>query len=209
MRHVNIDMTRLIHVLMCLHLSLASHHHHNSFIMYSTLHAHTWSTGNFPASYSNLAPIRNEAHIAMLHQIMDFVGSDPNTDSSASGHSNSPDIDFNVQLVEDTTAYSQYFPNLSPPSQGPSSYWGQSDSDSQGSSTLLVPDSEINIEEQLLINTPDSLYNVYMANILPVTISTQQQWRMLCPDYHEWVQTSVSSQLPLWYPGQFSSLSSH
>ncbi|KAG2122195.1 hypothetical protein BD769DRAFT_1389819 [Suillus cothurnatus] len=122
---------------------------------------------------------------------MDFVGSDPNMDSSVSGHSNSPDIDFNVQLVEDTTAYSQDFPNLSPPSQGPSSYWGQSDSDSQGSSTLLVSNSEINIEEQLLINTPDSLYNVYMANILPVTISTQQQWRMLCPDYHEWVQTSI------------------
>jgi hypothetical protein len=118
--------------------------------MYSTLHAHTQSTGNFPASYSNSAPIRNEAHIATSHQIMDFVGSDPNMDSSASGHSNSPDIDFNVQLAEDTTAYSQDFPNLSPPSQGPSSYWA--DSDLQGSFSLSVSDSEINIEEQLCIN---------------------------------------------------------
>jgi hypothetical protein len=80
--------------------------------MYSTLHAHSQS--NFPASYSNSAPIRNEAYIATSHQIMDFVASDPNIDSSASGHSNSPDIDFNVQLLEDATAYSQDFPNLLP-----------------------------------------------------------------------------------------------
>ncbi|KAG2138738.1 hypothetical protein BD769DRAFT_1384514 [Suillus cothurnatus] len=164
---------------------------------------------SFPASYEDLAPIRDEAHIATLYQVTDFIRSDPNPNTSASGHSNSPDIDFNVQLLDDTThtAYPEDFPNLLPPSQGPSSYWGQSDSDSQCSS--LVPDSEINIEEQLLINMLDSLYNIYMAKVLLVTISTQQHWQLLCPDCQEWVQTSVSSQLPLWYPGQFSLLSSH
>jgi len=96
-------------------------------------------------------------YIATLYQVMDLVGSDPNPNTSASGHFNSPDIDFNVQLSDDTmhTAYPEDIPNLLPPSQGPSLYWGWSDSDSQCSS--LVPDSEINIEEQLLINTPDSL----------------------------------------------------
>jgi hypothetical protein len=148
-------------------------------------------------------------YIATLYQVMDLVGSDPNPNTSASGHFNSPDIDFNVQLSDDTmhTAYPEDILNLLPPSQGPSLYWGWSDSDSQCSS--LVPDSEINIEEQLLINTPDLLYNVYMAKVLLVTIGTQQCWQLLCPDCQEWVQTSVSSQLPLWYPGQFSSLSSH
>jgi hypothetical protein len=176
--------------------------------MYSTTQSHAPTQSNFPASNENSAPIRNKAHIATLHQSA-FVGSDPSTDSSASGHSISPDIDFNVQLTDDTTAYSADFLHLSPPSQGPSSYWGRSDSDSQGSSSLSVPDSEIDIKEQLFINTPDSLYNVYMAKVLPVTISDQQRWRLLCPDCKQWVQTSMSSQLPLWHPGQFSSLSSH
>lgn len=166
--------------------------------MYSTSHTQY----NFPACYENSAPIRNEVHITTAHETTGFV-------ASASGHSNSPDLDFIVQLSEDTTAYSQDFPNLSPPSRGPSSYWGRSDSDSQESSCLSVPDSEINIEEQLILNTPESLYNVYMAKVLPVTISDQQRWRLLCPDCQQWVQTSVSSQLPLWCPGQFSSLSSH
>ncbi|KAG2114958.1 hypothetical protein BD769DRAFT_1391341 [Suillus cothurnatus] len=172
--------------------------------MYSTTQLHTQNQFSFPASYEDSAPIRDEAHIATLYQATDFVRSDPNPNTSVSGHSNSPDIDFNVQLSDDTmhTAYPEDFPNLSPPSQGPSSYWGWSDSDSQCSSS--VPDSEINIEEQLLINTLDSLYNVLL-----VTISTQQHLQLLCPDCQEWVQTSVSSQLPLWYPGQFSSLSSH
>ncbi|KAG2116646.1 uncharacterized protein F5147DRAFT_649104 [Suillus discolor] len=115
---------------------------------------------------------------------------------------------YNYRMIpRKVTAYQENFPNLSPPSQGPSSYWGRSDSDSQCSSS--VPDSEIDIEEQLLLNMLDSLYNVYMAKVLAVTIGTQQRWRMLCPDCKEWVQTSVSSQLPLWHPGQFSSLSNH
>jgi hypothetical protein len=116
--------------------------------MYSTTQLHAPTQSNFPAGNENSAPIRNKAHIAMLHQSA-FVGSDPSTDSSASGHSISPDIDFNVQLTDDTTAYSADVLHLSPPSQGPSSYWGHSDSDSQGSSSLSVPEPKINIEEQL------------------------------------------------------------
>jgi hypothetical protein len=104
-------------------------------IMYSTTQLHAPTHFNFPASNKNSAPIRNKVHIATLHQLA-FIGSDHSMDSSASGHSISLDIDFNIQLTDDTTAYSADFLHLSPPSQGPSSYWGHSESDSQGLSSL-------------------------------------------------------------------------
>ncbi|KAG2054350.1 hypothetical protein BDR06DRAFT_971579 [Suillus hirtellus] len=67
----------------------------------------------------------------------------------------------------------------------------------------------IDIPTELRLNTPDSLLKVFMAEHLAVGISDQSHWTLQCPDCDKWCQTSVSSDIPLFAPGQFKAFSNH
>ncbi|KAG1798226.1 uncharacterized protein HD556DRAFT_1306254 [Suillus plorans] len=122
--------------------------------------------------------------------------------SSHEGHSCSPNLDFQVPLASDDQ-YQYYSPN------SPDSGFSVSDpSEACGSRTTIVC-SEVDVPELLKLNTPNSLFRLFKAQHLEVSISLQQRWRLRCPDCNKWSQMSIPSTVPLWSEGQFKSLSNH
>lgn len=122
--------------------------------------------------------------------------------SSHEGHSRSPGLDFQVPLASDDQ-YEYYSPN------SPDSGFSVPDlSEACGSHTTIAC-SEVDVPELLKLNTPDSLFRLFKAQHLEVSISLQQRWRLQCPDCNEWSQTSIPSTVLLWSEGQFKSLSNH
>ncbi|KAG2742799.1 hypothetical protein P692DRAFT_20879328 [Suillus brevipes Sb2] len=128
---------------------------------------------------------------------------DESSQSDSTGHSCSPDLDFQVPLAPDDQ-YDSYSSNST------NSGFSTPGSSIIGSITCITDTrSDIDIVKELKLNTPESLYRLFEAQELEAAVSPQQRWSLRCPNCKEWCQTSISSAIPLWAAGQFKSLSNH
>jgi hypothetical protein len=128
---------------------------------------------------------------------------DESSQSDSTGHSCSPDLDFQVPLAPDDQ-YNSYSSNST------NSSFSTPGSSIVGSITCITDThSDIDIVKELKLNTPESLYQLFEAQELEAAVSPQQRWSLRCPGCKEWCQTSISSSIPLWAAGQFKSLSNH
>jgi hypothetical protein len=122
--------------------------------------------------------------------------------STSSGHSQTPCIDFQVPVHSDSLSLSYSHSVLSFSSLNSPSV---TDSQTSNSSSSSVPPI-IGIEALFKLNTPESLYQLFTANQIPVSDRFGDRWRLLCPECESWCQTSVHIDLPLCTSGQFKSL---
>lgn len=139
----------------------------------------------------------------------------------ASGHSQSPLVDFEIplHLLAEPEPEPELEPDMyyhAPYSPDYDSGYSINTSDTEDRDPLnwqppVLESDFTNVDEalELKLNTADSLYRLFKADKLKVQVGPQQRWVMLCPECDEWCQTSTHSSIPLWIEGQFISLRNH
>jgi hypothetical protein len=133
-----------------------------------------------------------------IPHVSDTMHSDP-----ISGYSRSLDLEFQVSLPLDNQ-YDTYCPYNSPDSA-----FSAPGSPEASGSHITIAHSNIDVVEELKLNTPNSLLRLFNANLLEINTSPQHRWIMRCPECSKWCQSGISTSVPLWSAGQFRSLSNH